>query len=233
MSNDNPYGQPPNNEGQPPSYPQQGGGQQGGGYGQAPQQGGGQQGGSYGQTPQQGGDYGQQGGYGAAPVQSGYGQQPTQGGYGGAPQMNNAFAPNQTQGQLSSWGTRAGGYAMDVIAPLVAFYIIIFIAAAISTTLGTIVYLLGILALLGFFIWNRWLQGGNTGQTIGRKQMGTKLISEATGQPIGPGMAFVRDIAHFLDSIACYVGWLFPLWDDKRQTFSDKIMKTVVIDVPK
>ena len=32
------------------------------------------------------------------------------------------------------------------------------------------------------------------------------------------------------DSIICYIGWLFPLWDSKRQTLADKIMKTVVID---
>jgi len=36
---------------------------------------------------------------------------------------------------------------------------------------------------------------------------------------------------HSLDSFA-YVGFLWPLWDDKRQTFSDKLMKTIVIDAP-
>ena len=28
---------------------------------------------------------------------------------------------------------------------------------------------------------------------------------------------------------ACYFGWLFPLWDAKRQTFADKIIGTVVV----
>ncbi len=42
-------------------------------------------------------------------------------------------------------------------------------------------------------------------------------------------MAFGRDICHILDSLACYIGWLFPLWDAKRQTFADKIISTVVI----
>ncbi len=37
-------------------------------------------------------------------------------------------------------------------------------------------------------------------------------------------------LAHFLDSLACYVGWLWPLWDPKRQTFADKIMSTVVVE---
>jgi RDD family len=42
-------------------------------------------------------------------------------------------------------------------------------------------------------------------------------------------MAFVRDLAHIIDSIICYIGWLFPLWDARRQTIADKIMSTVVV----
>ncbi len=55
------------------------------------------------------------------------------------------------------------------------------------------------------------------------------LIGEPTGQPIGPLNAFLRDLVHILDGIA-YIGYLWPLWDEKRQTFADKLMKTVVID---
>ena len=43
--------------------------------------------------------------------------------------------------------------------------------------------------------------------------------------------AFLRDLVHILDGVA-YVGYLWPLWDDKRQTFADKIMRTIVIDLP-
>ena len=42
-------------------------------------------------------------------------------------------------------------------------------------------------------------------------------------------MAFVRDLAHIVDSVICYIGYLFPLWDARRQTFADKIMSTVVL----
>ena len=59
-----------------------------------------------------------------------------------------------------------------------------------------------------------------------------KLIGEQTGQPIGAGMSFVRQLAHIVDSLLCYLGYLWPLWDRKRQTFSDKIMSTVVINQP-
>jgi uncharacterized RDD family membrane protein YckC len=62
--------------------------------------------------------------------------------------------------------------------------------------------------------------------------MGIKLVDERTGQPIGPGMSFVRDLAHTLDGFF-YLGYLWPLWDDKRQTFADKILSTVVVEAPK
>jgi hypothetical protein len=42
-------------------------------------------------------------------------------------------------------------------------------------------------------------------------------------------MAFARDIVHLLDSLPCYIGFLWPLWDAKRQTFADKILSTVVV----
>ena len=46
-------------------------------------------------------------------------------------------------------------------------------------------------------------------------------------------MAFVRQLAHILDGIPCYIGYLWPLWDAKRQTFADKVIGTYVIDQPK
>ena len=71
-----------------------------------------------------------------------------------------------------------------------------------------------------------------TGYTIGKGLLGIRLISESTGQPIGAGMAFVRDLAHTLDGFA-YIGYLWPLWDGKRQTFADKLLKTIVVNQPK
>ena len=62
--------------------------------------------------------------------------------------------------------------------------------------------------------------------------LGIRLLKEETGQPLGAGMSFVRQIAHVLDSI-CYIGYLWPLWDRKRQTFADKVIGTVVVDQPR
>jgi uncharacterized RDD family membrane protein YckC len=210
------YGQPGGEPGYGQGgYGQQGGGQQGGGqpgYGQA---GYGEPSAPYG-PGQPGGGYGQGGQpYGSAPAgyQGGPAAQP--GGYAfGAP----AYA---------SWLTRVGAYLIDGIPAWILFGIGEALTAhgGASAAIGGLFYLAG----LGWVIYNRWFQGGRTGQSLGKKVTDIRLISEETGQPIGAGMAFVRDIAHVVDAIICYVGFLFPLWDSKRQTLADKIVHTVVV----
>ena len=92
--------------------------------------------------------------------------------------------------------------------------------------------LLSGLVYLGFYIWNIFIKQGRTGYTIGKGILGIKLISEQTGQPIGAGKAFLRQLCHILDGFF-YLGYLWPLWDAKKQTFADKIMTTIVINQPK
>ncbi|MFE6688671.1 RDD family protein [Streptomyces sp. NPDC057743] len=102
-----------------------------------------------------------------------------------------------------------------------------------STPVGAILLiLLGALIALagGIFI---LVKEGSTGQTPGKKALGIKVVSEATGQPIGFGMAFVRKLCHIVDGLPCYIGYLWPLWDEKNQTFADKIVTTVVVQAPK
>ncbi|WP_299053570.1 RDD family protein [uncultured Nocardioides sp.] len=239
------------NDPQDPGYGKSGDpyGQQQGGYGQQPGQYGQQPGqpGQYGQQPDQYGQqgYGQQGAYGGQQPdqygQQGYGQQPYGGGYGGYGQGYGA-----PQGAYAHWGKRVGAYLIDSLLIFLG-YIPILIGAAIAgastdaqgnvsggaVAVGLILYLVGLVAMLGIFIWNTCLKQGKTGYSVGKGVLGIKLVSEQTGQPIGGGMAFVRQLAHILDSLPCYLGFLWPLWDQKRQTFADKILSTVVLDQPK
>ncbi len=105
-------------------------------------------------------------------------------------------------------------------------FIVAAILYAISHVLGDLVWLAGIV----WAIYNSVL-GGQTGQSYGKKIAGTKLVSASNGQPIGGGMGFVRYLVHIVDALPCYLGYLWPLWDSKRQTFSDKILGTYVVKV--
>jgi serine/threonine-protein kinase len=87
------------------------------------------------------------------------------------------------------------------------------------------------LVSLLFQIWNYGYKQGRTGSSIGKSSMKFKVVSEATGQPIGVGMSLVRQLAHVIDAAICYIGFLFPLWDAKRQTIADKIVGTVCMPI--
>ena len=163
--------------------------------------------------------YAQQSG---AQSQSGtYGQQPT---YSG--ELYGPVSPGGAP--YASWGKRALGGLIDYIAPGMVIGVIVGILGGFASedVQGVISSVLG----LGWFVYNMVYLGGTTGQSWGRKVAGVRLVSEATGRPIGMAMAFVRQLAHIIDSLICYIGWLFPLWDAKRQTIADKIMSTIVID---
>jgi uncharacterized RDD family membrane protein YckC len=100
-----------------------------------------------------------------------------------------------------------------------------------ASTLGLSALWIFMLLGLAFAIWNYGYKQGTTGSSIGKGIMKFKVVSEETGQPIGFGMSIVRQLAHAIDGIICYIGFLFPLWDQKRQTIADKLMKTVCLPV--
>ncbi|MPY99514.1 MAG: RDD family protein [Actinophytocola sp.] len=128
-------------------------------------------------------------------------------------------------GQLAEWGPRVVGMLIDQGIPL-AVVILCGLVIFADPTVGVILVTLAYLGWLGFAIWNRMIQQGKTGQSIGKKVMKIRLVGETTGQPIGAGNAFVREIAHALEFI---IGYLWPLFDDKKQTFADKLLHTVVV----
>jgi len=162
--------------------------------------------------------------------QPGYGNQQGYGNQGYAPQGYGAqpgYAP-AAQYPYTEWGTRVVAYLIDV-APIIAGWIVVFILDLIVGN-GIFALFLDFLLFVGSIGWgvyNRWI-GGGAGQSLGKRQMKIKLINEQTGQPIGTANAFLRDLCHILDGFF-FIGYLFPLWDEKKQTFADKIMTTVVV----
>ena len=124
--------------------------------------------------------------------------------------------------QLATWIQRVFGFLVD--AGIVWGIVVVggFMAGD-----SSLIYSLFVLGSLVFWAWNMYTQG-QTGQSIGKRVAGLRLVSEANAEPIGGVMSVGRSVLHVLDSI-CYVGFLWPLWDAKRQTFADKIIRSVVI----
>ena len=162
--------------------------------------------------------------------QQGYGQPPAQGqspGYGAPPPFGQPDPALTPYGQapstgwqgppLAPWGTRVGGYLIDFGISLV-----------VQIVLGLIDPNLGQVAGFAVFLYFGYLTG-TTGQTPGRKAVGIKVLREADGQVLGAGGGIGRGFLHIVDALPLLLGFLWPIWDAKKQTFADKIIKSVVI----
>ncbi|MCB5169990.1 RDD family protein [Streptomyces bambusae] len=180
------------------------------------------------QQPQQG-----QPGYGypqqapqGVPAQGNYGypqqgQQP----YGGAPGYPNQAAVQQ---QYAGWGSRFVARIIDGL--IVGILPVILMVTSIDSSTGEIggLYYVGILLAIGGSLFLSYLLG-TTGQTPGRKAVSIQVLKESTGRPLGFGMAFVRGLLDFINALPCYVGYLWPAFDAKKQHFADKIVGSVVV----
>ncbi|MFN0027905.1 MAG: RDD family protein [Acidimicrobiales bacterium] len=138
-----------------------------------------------------------------------------------------------TAGQLAEWPQRALGGLIDFVGPFLVAIVILAVAR------NFLVYVLFWLLSAGWGAYNGYLNG-STGQSIGKKVVGLKVVGEQTGQVIGGGQGVLRwAIAAVPGIIPCagplynLVDLLFPLWDPKKQTLHDKAVKTLVIVVPK
>lgn len=146
----------------------------------------------------------------------------------------------------AEWGIRFLGYLVDATIPVsvgfVASFVIevlftVLLAATNGSSAALIVLGVVIVALVvagtWFNIWNLAYRRGKTGQTLGQQVLKIKTVDERTLQPIGFGRATGRYFAHILDSciIGIPIGWFAPLWEEKKQTWADKITHAVVIRV--
>jgi uncharacterized RDD family membrane protein YckC len=221
----NPYGQPqqPNPYGQQPPQPQPGYG-----YPQQPPQ------------PQPGYGYPQQPPADPYAQQPGYGQQSPY----AYPQQQDPYAGYQQPGGIyASWISRVGANLIDHIAIGIIPYILVFVLARPTTTVtydssGLIhtsaggseglYYFAQFIAFTVVAAVLAWMKS-TMGQSLGQKAVNIRMVREADGQMASFGLAFGREYAHIVDYAVCCVGFLWPLWDGKKQTLADKIVRTVVI----
>ena len=205
------------------------------------------------------------GGYPPPPPPQGGGYPPPPppgGGYQAPPQAATGYPPPAAGPALpkeayTPWGTRVLAWLIDFI-PLAILegigwglllgtqetacitdtseYNLGEFCATGASTLGQIsIIITGIIALI-YWVWNLGYRQGTTGSSIGKSIMKFKIVNEKTGQPVGFGMSFLREVIYWLAAGLCFgvlwlVAVLFPLWDVKRQTLVDKILTHVALPI--
>lgn len=87
-----------------------------------------------------------------------------------------------------------------------------------TTFLSTIIYFV--------FFW------GYTGQTPGKMILGLHVI-QVSGEKMGYRLAFFRWVGYVLSSLALYLGFLWVLWDRRKQGWHDKLAGSLVVYTPR
>jgi uncharacterized RDD family membrane protein YckC len=85
-------------------------------------------------------------------------------------------------------------------------------------------------SIIGFLIGLTYVVGLNAnGGTLGKRAVGLRLEDAETGEDIGYPRALVRYIVGIASGLALLLGYLWNIWDDKKQTWHDKAAGSVVV----
>ena len=128
--------------------------------------------------------------------------------------------------ELSGWWRRVGAVLLDGLIVGVPTQILVAVGTA-SDSAGFLAFAY-LVAIVGGALYSILLVG-RSGQTVGKMVLGIRIVRDGSNAPIGYGLATGRYFATILSALPCYLGFLWPLWDDKNQTFHDKICSTVVV----
>ena len=142
----------------------------------------------------------------------------------------------------ASWARRSAAGLIDGLPALVAAALLIrgYVAALLAAgrtrspdpdwAAGPGWLTAGLVALLVTVVWavlDRWWWQGRTGRSLGKRALGLTLLGDWTRAPVGMSHVALRDLVHALDALTV-IGYLWPLWDPRRQTLADKLTRTVV-----
>ncbi len=87
-------------------------------------------------------------------------------------------------------------------------------------------YALSLIVDIAYFV---SLEGGPTGQTLGKRALGIRVIDYRTGGSIGYPRALLRLVVEYISGLVVLLGYLWMLWDREKQTWHDKAAGSVVV----
>jgi Mce-associated membrane protein len=139
-----------------------------------------------------------------------------------------AAIKKSSQNGLAPWHIRVGAFAIDILpgtAVVATLALVSFTVPLRGVWWWVSISVAGVFFLL--MLVNRLLLPTVTGWSLGRAVCGIAVVGR-NGEAPGPWGLLLRDLAHLLDTMSLLVGWLWPLWDSRRRTFSDMLLHTEV-----
>ena len=144
------------------------------------------------------------------------------------------YAPQQQREWAGFWIRFAAGLIDGIILAVPGFIISLVLSDTGRLGFGyapgvdPLVFLVQTLMGLAYYAYQ---EGSPSGQTIGKKLCGIRVIDVDTGASIGVGRAAGRYLGSLISGYACGLGYFWMLWDDQRQTWHDKMVRSNVVKV--
>jgi uncharacterized RDD family membrane protein YckC len=121
--------------------------------------------------------------------------------------------------ELADMGSRFFAYVIDGI--IIGFVGALFGASGAWFGAGIVSFLISLV-----YCWYFWTK--HDGQTPGKMVMGMRVV-KANGAPMTDADAIVRVFGYWVNSIVMGLGFIWALFDDRRQGWHDKLAATYVV----
>lgn len=142
--------------------------------------------------------------------------------------------------QFAGFGRRFTAFMIDsFITGYIPQFIITLISASVMQVGQDQPDLESIAALFNCILLSGWLLfvgmyfvviPAHSGQTLGKKMLGIKIVNTSGDAP-GEGRCLLRWIGYMVSSLILYIGFLMPLWTERKQALHDMMASTYVVRV--
>jgi uncharacterized RDD family membrane protein YckC len=112
---------------------------------------------------------------------------------------------------------------LGVFVGLIA-YLLLWLTPSGLEHLERVIVICGIIFSLAYYI----VSWAREGQTIGKTTLGLKVVGP-DGKPPSWGQAVLRYVGYLVNGVLLSLGFVWILFDDKRQGWHDKIARTYVV----
>jgi uncharacterized RDD family membrane protein YckC len=121
----------------------------------------------------------------------------------------------------------AAGFWRRFAAALIDGIVVGIVNEVLRLVLGTAGALIGIVVSFGYYTYFH----GTTGQTPGDAALGVRVLDADSGELIGYGRAFGRALVSIVSGLVVLLGYLWMLWDPRKQTWHDKAVNSLPVVV--
>src|SRR5687768_7926348 len=131
-------------------------------------------------------------------------------------------APGAPTAAIAGFGIRLVGAIIDgILLAIVAFILGMIVGMTTNSGRQLLSYAIGAIYFTYFH--------GSTGQSLGQKIVNIKVVDEETGGNIDYVRAFIRWLVSIVSGLVILLGYLWMLWDPKKQTWHDKASRALVV----